>query len=92
MNNEITDKKLEHLTIEVMEFYEFIRAMARKFNQESYEINQFEIAKKIGDFYDKNSTKYNNTQIVYQFIMHVNKRDKHVMEMYREFKRAKSSL
>lgn len=92
MNNEITDKKLEHLTLEVLEFYEFINDMARKYSQESYELNQLEVAKKISDFYDKNSSKYNDTQIVYQFIMNFFKRDKDVMEMYRAFKRAKSSL
>lgn len=92
MNNEIKDEKLDYLVKEVMEFYEFINAVGQQYTQEAYTINQFEISRLIGDFYDKNSNKYNNTQLVYQFILFAFKRDKAVTEMFRAFKRVQADL
>ena len=91
MNNETIDEKLEYLVNEVMDFYEFFTIVGEQYTQESYEINKFEVSKLIGDFYEKNGHKYNNTQLVYQFLMTTFKRDKGVMKMYKAFKRLQTS-
>ena len=92
MDYEIKDEKLNYLVKEVMEFYEFINAVGQQFTQETFAINQLEVAKLIGDFYEKNSNKYNNTQLVYQFILFSFKRDKDVMKMFKAFKRVQADM
>lgn len=83
MKKIIEDEKLEYFAREIKGLINFTTAA----NGKEASINLLELSRDIGAFYDENKNKYNNTQLVYQYIRKTGGKD--LLKMYSYYKQYK---
>ena len=87
MTLEREQREKSAILTEVIGFYDFLAKLARERDLDNIDVNRGELASLVFAFYNKNSKKYNASQMVYQFLLHTTKRDKSTISIYREYKR-----
>jgi hypothetical protein len=84
MKKVIEDDKLEYFAKEIKGLINFTSTA----NGKNASINLIELSRDIGAFYDENKNKYNNTQLVYQYIRK-KMGGKDLLKMYSHYKQNK---
>ncbi|MDF9763730.1 hypothetical protein OKW24_005641 [Peribacillus simplex] len=74
------DDKLDYFCKEVMEFMNYMSIISGG----AYQVDIMNLTKLMSSFYDEN-TRYNKTQLVYQFLTKIGGRD--MMKEYSQFKK-----
>lgn len=86
---EMIDTKLDYFAKEIAEFMSFMASVADDDDDERITmVNTPNLALLLNDFYDENGSRYNESQLVYQFIKKMG--GKKILKAYSLFKKVRS--